>query len=108
MSATAGNILVNQGTGYKPSTANMTVKPGDRVLINARSSGELRFADGCKIQLLPGVVTIAKQSPCRVKAQTNQDLGGPGYIGPALGFGAIGLIGGALWLAEENSDSTSP
>ena len=108
LSHMAGNVLVNRGVGYRPVATNARFQAGDRILINARSSAQLEFPDGCKIRLLPGVVTIPKSSPCKVRSQAQapgdrRSLAG-GFLSPALGFGAVAVLGAGLLAIENNSN----
>ena len=60
-----GEVLVNQGAGYKPVTQPTEVAPGDQVIAKPRSSGRVVFSDGCAVKVEPGsVLTITPQSPC--------------------------------------------
>lgn len=103
LSAVQGAVMVNSGTGYQPVSAITSLKPGDRVLVNAKSSGQLSFADGCSVKLAPGIVTIGKKSPCMVKAQPTGNFAGmsTGAI-IAAGFGVVALGAGIYAITKDD------
>ena len=110
ITSTAGNVMVNQGVGYRPVQGDAVLKAGDRIMVGQAGAGRVSFADGCVVALVPGITTIGKSSPCKVKAQ----LGGSGFgLGGNLGIGLgiIGTVGGltlALEKIQENQDNKSP
>lgn len=87
-----GTVLVNTGEGFQksfapmvlkhgaraiPADGPMSLKAGDRVLVSAHSSAELRYADGCRVPLTAKqMVTISTRSPCSYKACTPTASGG--------------------------------
>jgi hypothetical protein len=120
ISSTGGNVLVNKGTGYRPVLGSMQLNAGDRIMVRRSGSGTLSFADGCVVDLVPGLMTISDKSPCKVKAQgtvgggfgvgLGAGGGGLGIAGAAIGFGTIAVIGGLTVAAEkiqENQEKKS-
>ena len=99
-----GPVLVNTGEGYQAPvramalksgdrlvTADgpMTLKPGDRILMQKGASAEIRYSDGCRVPLIAGqFVRISRLSPCAVKACTPNGAGGCAVVGQAAGAGA--------------------
>ena len=79
----SGQIYVNQGSGFLIATAPATLKTGDRIMVQAKSSAILAYSNGCSVPLTAGkVVTISSQSPCAFKANRDS-VGGiePAVIG---------------------------
>lgn len=104
LSAVQGSIMVNNGAGFQAVDGISTLKAGDRVLVNAKSSGQLVFPDGCSVKLRPGLITIGATSPCKVKAQGD----GGSLVGPLVGLATVAGIGGVLYAVEESNKKTSP
>jgi len=119
-----GSVLVNHGTGFLPVTAPTPLRIGDTVMARPGGSATLRYADGCKVDVIPGtVLTLENISPCSivnavdpstdtpVAQQTNTGNTGtapPPVPVPALvGLGtiaAIGAIGGTIAITNQNNE----
>ena len=70
-----GSLMINKGNGYKSVKHQTTAKVGDAIMVSPGGSGKLVYADGCKVDVKPGVVTtVSKLSPCASGAYAqNQD-----------------------------------
>ena len=95
-----GNVLVNQGSGYVKAASGAGLAPGDAVMARPGGSSVVRYADGCRVRVLPGkVVRVAAVSPCSGNVA---DLGEPappppevvpgGF--PVLAVGGLVVLGG--------------
>ncbi len=129
LSATQGNILVNQGSQFVPADPGLALMPGDRVLAQANGNAELTFRDGCKASVLAGtMVTVPSTSTCKggvlLVQNTNPALTGALGAGTAAAAGttgagtAVGYAAFAVALAgssyvvghniEQNGDNDRP
>ena len=60
-----GNVLVNHGTGFVAVAGATPLKIGDTVMARPGASATLNYADGCKVDIIPGaVLTLENISPC--------------------------------------------
>ena len=60
-----GEVMINQGKGYKTIKNPIEAKAGDRVIVNPGGYAKVNYSDGCNIPIQPGAVaTIGAQSPC--------------------------------------------
>jgi hypothetical protein len=125
-----GNVLVNHGTGFVAIAALTPLKIGDTVMARAGASATLSYADGCKVDVIPGtVLTLENISPCALvntvdpndPATGQADATGqatPGGAPPApplippVVAGALvgtaivgGVVAGAVTISQENSAS---
>jgi hypothetical protein len=67
LSAANGDVMVNQGAGFRPATAGMALHPGDRVIVTGKGRAKLHYASGCGVSLAPGsMATISTLAPCKV------------------------------------------
>jgi hypothetical protein len=91
-----GEVLVNTGTGYQPVGDRMTVSEGDAAIASPGSQASLVYADGCVINVVPGVIAFVKpKSPCSEGA-ANTDALPP--LTPTKSFKRDWLVGGAAQL----------
>ena len=104
-----GNVLVNQGDGFKPGSTAQDLPVGTRVMANEQSSAKITYPDGCSVNVLPGrVYVVTAQPPCGLA-----NAGDPGTtlpVGPtgaeyALGAVAVGGIGAAVLIASRKAAS---
>jgi len=80
--AEQGQVLVNQGDGYKLLAQPTVVQPGAQVMANPRGAGRVEFQDGCVVKVEPGVVlTVEAQSPCKPRG-SHVETGGSLKDGP--------------------------
>jgi hypothetical protein len=107
ISATQGQVLVNQGSGYQQVVGSVDAGSGATVVVNPGGSAQIVYPDGCTVAVQPGsVYTISAQSPCL--AQGGQTTSG--VDGTTLALGAVVVGGGvaALLLLNSNDKSASP
>lgn len=113
LGAVSGQVMLGQDGAYAKAGAGAALKAGDRLLATDGSSAELRYADGCVVNLLPGAMaTVGAKSPCAAA--------GPGLVGAAqpmqlttagLVWGIVGLTALILVvdeLTEDDDDPVSP
>jgi hypothetical protein len=108
VSATQGQVLVNQGSGYQQVAGSLDVGPGATVVVNPGGSGQIVYPDGCAVLIEPGsIYTISPQSPCLAQ-DGGQATSGPS--GTTLAIGAVVVGGGvaALLLLNNKDKSASP
>lgn len=106
VNATQGQVLVNEGQGYRLVPGTVEAGPGATVVVNPGGNGIIVYPDGCKVPVEPGsVYTIAPDSPCQTGAiPTNPDQSASNanyYI-----LGGVGLAGagaGAYFLFRKTS-----
>lgn len=97
LSRIEGGVLINQGTGYRHAEAAVNLKTGNRIMVNPGAAALLTYSDGCKVPLRAGAVfSIGKASPCRFKAQgnNNENHRGPNPYLPYVVGGAAAILAG--------------
>lgn len=122
-----GEVLVNQGSGYRSMQRPIVVAPGDRVMAGPDASARIAYDAHCSVLVHPGsMVTVASRSPCA----NLSDLAPPSGLGgcslksdprachieperediPPLLIGAatLGLAVGGLILLEDDDKPASP
>ena len=118
-----GQVLINQGSGFRPAAADVVIKPGDRIMATPGARVVIAYNKQCKMTLEPGaVVTVPAQPPCEKTAfAPPAKLGGcslkddpdgcrieperEDYTHLLIVGGAIGLAVGGLLLLEDNGAS---
>lgn len=115
-----GQVLLNQGDGYKLVTQPTEAAPGHLVIANPGSSARITFQDGCLISVQPGsVFTVTAQSPCQRKG-SHVETGGSlkdtpmpeearqeRPIAPLI-IGGAAIAVGAVLLLRDKDKSASP
>jgi hypothetical protein len=100
---TQGAAMINQGAGFYPVNANMTLNPGDQVFVGPGGSAFLNYSNGCRVEVKPGaVVTVASQPPCEATANDGEQSVAENGGAPAPGGGPgtlLILAGGGIGLA---------
>jgi hypothetical protein len=108
VSAEQGQVLVNQGNGYKLLAQPTVVQPGAQVMANPRGVARVEYQDGCLVRVEPGeVLTVEAQSPCKPSG-SHVETGGSLKDGPQpaprrswdllIIPGVVGVIGAcAAW-----------
>lgn len=94
VSSVSGELLVNQGAGYKAMSGAATLAAGSLVMVGAGGSAQIAYEDGCIIDVTPGKVElVGVQSPCAAGAASAMTTGAtppvPAGGPPAGGLGAI-------------------
>jgi hypothetical protein len=107
VNATQGQVLLNQGQGYKQVAGSREAGPGAIVVANPGSSAQVVYPDGCSITVTPGMVyTIAPQSPCGSGGSgIGEGLGLNTTTMVAVGAIAAGGIAAAVILSRSGSSS---
>lgn len=92
----AGDVLLNQGAGYKPVAGPVEVKAGDSILVNPDGSAQLTYDACATYEIKPGdVVYVAERDAINCAAGAD----GAGGLGAAGGLGVNGLVVGGLAVA---------
>jgi hypothetical protein len=61
-----GEVLVNQGQGFRPATSGVVLHPGDRILVPLNGQAGLTYSGGCGVVLGGGsLATISNVTPCQ-------------------------------------------
>lgn len=116
-----GAIQVNRGNGFVPLREGDVLKPGDRVMAMNNGGADLKFSDGCELEVEEQtIVTVPDKSTCAGGVALVQNIA-PGSAGAVGGSGAGGvdwkgfwtvagvvIIGDAILFAEEERDTASP
>lgn len=116
-----GSVQVNHGDGFVPLRENEVLKPGDRVMAMDNSEADLKFSDGCELEVdEETIVTIPEKSTCAGGVAVVQNIapGGTGAVGGNAAGGVdwkgfwtvagVVIIGDAILFAEEDNDTASP
>ena len=91
-----GEILANSGTGYHPIGERTTLSEGDAVIAAPESQGSLVYADGCTVDVVPGMIAwVGPKSPCSEGAAKAPS---PSPLVPAKTFKRDWLVGGAAMM----------
>jgi hypothetical protein len=68
-----GDLLINQGHGFKPIKRQANAKVGDTVMVRPGGAATVVYDDGCRVNVQPGAVTtIAPLSPCASGSNAQQ------------------------------------
>src|ERR1044071_1821511 len=91
-----GNVLVDQGGGFTPASAELTLKPGDRIMVSGKGGATLVFGPGCSMTIpADSMTTYTGKELCTIGTQgTPGDTPTTGSSGAGLGI----VLGGALLL----------
>lgn len=69
-----GEVLVNNGKGFRPVSGTAEVAAGDLVISNPGSSAVVRYSASCSSPVLPGqVVAITQNGPCAKPSDKTAD-----------------------------------
>jgi hypothetical protein len=118
---TNGQVMVNQGSGFKEIKGPLEVKAGDTITVKPGSSASISYSSNCLVPVTAGqVATVAPKVPCVVQGsmeqtQANLPPSSPpvpllGPIGPGLVVGGLvvgGVVAGVVAI-NNNSKSSSP
>lgn len=105
-----GDVLLNQGGGYKAVTVPVEVKAGDSILVNPKGLAQLSYGDCATYEIKPGdVVYVAEQSAVTcVGAAGGGGLGLGALGGSGLVVGGLAVAVGVGVIAGVSSGSDSP
>ena len=118
--AEQGQVLVNQGDGYKLLVQPTVVQPGAQVVANPWGAARVEFEDGCVVKVEPGMVlTVEAQSPCKPRGshvETGGSLKDEPQPAPEgrrwdlliLGAGVAGAIGACVAWCHDDDKPASP
>ena len=116
-----GVVQVNRGNGFVPLREGEVLKPGDRVMAMNDGGADLKFSDGCELEVdEETIVTVPEKSTCAGGVAIVQNIapGGTGAVGGSAAGGVdwrgfwtvagVVIIGDAILFAEEDNDTASP
>jgi len=91
-----GEVLVNTDIGYQVVAGAVRLKPGDSAIARPDSQGSLAYADGCVVDVVPGMVAwVGPRSPCAAVARGAPVRDpAPALVAPHV-FDPAWLVGGA-------------
>ncbi len=101
-----GDVLINQGDGFKPVSQSVTLKPGDTVIANPGGRARVMCDNGAQIVVEPGsVVTVADCDSATAADQPNGKsfFESGGYI-----IGAVAIAGGVALAIGLSNGSDHP
>lgn len=91
-----GEVLANTGTGYQPIGGRTKLNEGDSVIAAPGAQGSLVYADGCTLEVVPGMVAwVEPKPPC---SGGGAPAAAPPPLAPTKTFKRDWLIGGAAQL----------
>ena len=92
---TQGSLSINRGKGFRPVSHRIVAHAGDAVMVGPGGSARLVYADGCKVDVVPGtVLTVTQLSPCASGSMAAQD-DRRYYLTPD-GWVTVGLVAGVF------------
>lgn len=109
VTSTQGSVAVDQNGKIAPASSSTTLSAGDRVVSMAGSSAQIKFSDGCVIDVRANAMaTVGSTSPCAgsglVGKSAPMELGGlNGFWGAAAVFG-LGAILIAAYASSKSND----
>jgi hypothetical protein len=111
-----GDVLVNQGKGYRKVAGSTVANIGDSVIVRGKGAARIIYSNGCTTVVDVGVVqTVVADEACllgltnsaqTVPAGTAGAAGAAGVITPEVIIGGA-LIGGGIAAAIALSDNGS-
>jgi hypothetical protein len=115
VTAIAGPLQVNTGSGFHKVAGSAEVAPGSSVMVEPAGKAQITYTDGCKVPVNPGAIAVvAPVSPCAQGADlglpppTYNDPGYLNYLGYGLALGAGIGIGCAIWCGQHGSTNIVP
>jgi len=104
-----GNLYINHGQGYLPVTGPVEGNVGDSIMVSPGGSGVLVYADGCRVNVLPGgVTTITPSSPCVNPYGQNQPPPPDTGLSPSMIAGGAAILAITGVIIYEATKSVSP
>lgn len=65
LSSVVGDVIVTQGAAAAHASNATTLVAGSRVMAGSSASAQIKYADGCTLNLAPGAMSVlATTSPC--------------------------------------------
>lgn len=115
VSSLKGSVAIDQNGRIVPVTSSTSLTAGDRVVSMDGSAAQIKFADGCVIDVKAGsMATVGAQSPCAAQGLVGKSSpmsfnGFEGFWGAAAIF-AVGalLIGIYAASVDDDHDPISP
>jgi hypothetical protein len=102
-----GTLQINTGHGFQKVSGPTQVVPGSAVMVGLGGKGEIRYSDGCRIQVTPGSLAIvAPISPC---AQGAAEPDPPSYSVPSAWYiaGGANAAGGVAYAISRQHSNDS-
>lgn len=99
-----GQILVNEGRGYRAIEGSVRLKIGDAAIAAPQGLGLLSYDDGCAIDVVPGAIAwIGPRSPCAaVEGVASSQVPAP-VLQPRVKFDPNWLRDGAVLIDGRKS-----
>jgi hypothetical protein len=95
-----GQVLINQGQGYRMVQGSTEAGPGDTIVANPGGAAEIIYPNGCTIKVLPqSVVAVSVQSPCKAEqppAEPPPPPDAPGISTTTILIGSAAIAGGIV------------
>ena len=94
LSDVKGEVLLNQGAGYQPSTGSANLKATDSVLANPGGSAIVTCDNGTVLRVSPGTVVMVSDCDVAGAAALGTGATAPNYLllGGLAVAGGVGLI----------------
>lgn len=108
-----GSVMIQQGGKMVAASNASTLRAGDRIVAMNGGKANVKFADGCVVQLSgSNMVTVGAKSPCASGAglvSANQAAPAALTTTQWVGYGVVAGLGiwGIVEVANNNNDSTS-
>ena len=116
MDQLAGQVSVNGGKEFAPAKPEMRLKPGDRIMTQAKSSATIIFDDKCRLNVGANkLVTVPEESICACGLLVEQGLTPGAVAASSTGIGWV--VGGVVvidicalnnCLENDDQDTVSP
>jgi hypothetical protein len=108
VSSVKGSVAVDQGGRIVPLTSATALKAGDRVVSMQDGQAQIRFADGCVIDVRSSAVaTVGAKSPCAasplVKSSTPMQFDEQPWLIP-VAFLAVLAVAAVVFVASDNGN----
>lgn len=103
-----GQILVDNGNGFRPATNGMLLNSGDRVMAKTDGTADIDYTE-CIETVVPGaVVTVDHSAPCRAHATTSTESTTPRGIDLGSLLTAAGVAAVTTAVGKRSSLPSSP
>lgn len=107
LNAVSGEVMVNQGESYVVPGPNMTVSPGDQVMVNEGGLAKVTYPNGCVVEVNGSfILSVTTESPCVAGALVASVGGAAAATAGGASVGVyLGAFVGVAALATVLSDS---